>query len=283
VRWHAAGVADHARFSLVCADVCDIHQVRRMVAEQRPTQVYHLAAISSVAESFDDPVGTLHNNVAAQVSVLDAVRAEAPEARVLIVSSSEIYGRAAAGALDEESPLRPENPYAVSKATQDLLAYQYGVAYEVDIVRVRAFNHIGPGQSDRFVASSFGRQIAEIEAGRREPVMHVGNLRAQRDFTDVRDVVRGYALALLRGERGAAYNLGTGSGVSIDTLLSLFVERSSVVVTVEVAPERLRRADAPIMLADHRRLRARTQWEPTIPLSATVDDILTYWRTEIDA
>jgi GDP-4-dehydro-6-deoxy-D-mannose reductase len=252
------------------------------VTGSQPNRVYHLAAMSSVQESLADPIGTLYNNIAVQVNLLEAVGELVPTARVLIVSSSEIYGRVQGDKpLDEDAPLQPENPYAVSKAAQDLLAYQYGVTHGLDIVRVRAFNHIGPGQSDRFVASSFAKQIAEIEAGRREPVLHVGNLQARRDFTDVRDIVRAYELAMLRGEKGAVYNVGSGIGIPIQTLLDMFVARSRVPVRIEVARDRLRSADAPLVVCDCTRFHQQTGWKPEIPLETTIDDILAYWRSEL--
>jgi GDP-4-dehydro-6-deoxy-D-mannose reductase len=277
--WSQSGGPEN---TILPGDLRSREEALALVEQAAPDRVYHLAAMSSVPESFDDPIGTLHNNLAAQINVLEAVRALTPQARVLVVSSSEIYGRVQGGKpLDEDAPLRPENPYAVSKAAQDLLAYEYGVAHGLDIVRVRAFNHIGPGQSDRFVASSFARQIAEIEVGKRDPVLHVGNLEARRDFTDVRDIVRAYELAMLSGEKGAVYNLGSGIGVPIQRLLDLFVERSRVPVRVEVAQDRVRSVDAPLVLCDCTRFRERTGWVPAIPLETTVEDILTYWRAEL--
>jgi GDP-4-dehydro-6-deoxy-D-mannose reductase len=282
VRWHIVGAPESSAFTLLSADLCSRDEAFRVIESAAPDRVYHLAAASSVPESFADPVGTLHNNITALVHTLEAVRARAPTARVLVVSSSEIYGRPTREeAIDEKAELRPENPYAVSKAAEDLLGYQYHAAYEMDVVRVRPFNHIGPGQTDRFVTANLARQIAEIEIGSRDPVLQVGNLAARRDFTDVRDVVRAYELALLRGEAGAVYNIGSGVGVSIQSLLDTLVARSRVPITVEVDPSRLRRTDSPTMVCNATRFRKATGWRPELSLERTLEDILDYWRRQV--
>ena len=281
-RWHASGTAESSAFTLLMADLRSHDETMRAVETAAPDRVFHLAAASSVHDSFADPVGTLNNNVTALIHTLEAVRACTPTARVLVVSSSETYGSPTqAGAIDESAELRPENPYAVSKAALDLLGYQYYVAYGLDLVRVRPFNHIGPGQTDRFVAANFARQVAEIEQDRREPVLQVGNLAAQRDFTDVRDMVRAYELALRRGKAGAVYNVGRGVGIAIQSLLDTLVARSRVRVTIEVDPTRLRRADSPAMVCDTTQFHNATGWRPEIPLEQTLDDILDYWRHRV--
>jgi len=282
VQWHVDDLAQNPAFTVIEADLAARDEADRAVTTAAPDHVYHLAAQSSVHDSFANPVQTLHNNIACTVHIFEAVHRAAPGARVLAVSSSEIYGRSSAP-IDEGAPLRPENPYAVSKAAQDLLAYQYGVTHGLDVVRVRPFNHIGPGQSDRFVASSFGRQIAEIEAGIRNPSIKVGNLDARRDFTDVRDMVRAYRIALLRGEKGAAYNVGSGRAIAVRDLLDRFIALSRVPVSVQVAEDRLRQSDAPVIVCDCRRFSSRTHWVPSIPLNQTVEDIVTYWRAAVRA
>ncbi len=284
VAWHVPAVRDSSHFTLIAGDLMVPAEARELLDAARPERVYHLAAQSSVPASFADPIGTLHNNSASLVNLLEGVRQVAPRSRVLIVSSSEIYGRATtAMPLDEHTPLRPENPYAVSKATQDLLGYQYFIAHQLDIVRVRPFNYIGPGQSDRFVASGFARQIAEIEAGLFDPSIATGNLEARRDFTDVRDMVAAFELALAAGEAGAVYNIGRGEAVSIRTLLDLLIRRSRVPVNVHVDPARLRQADPPVSVCDATRFRERTGWEAKIPLERTLDDTLRYWRDRVSA
>jgi GDP-4-dehydro-6-deoxy-D-mannose reductase len=284
VAWHVLGIHGSDRFTLIEADLVDASDTQRMLELARPRWIFHLAAQSSVQDSFADPIGALHNNTVSVVNLLEAVRSIAPRARVLIVTSSEIYGRSTSGSpINEHAELRPESPYAVSKATQDLLGYQYHVAHGLDIVRVRPFNYIGPGQSDRFVTASFARQIAEIEAGKRDAYLSAGNLEARRDFTDVRDIVAAFELAMSRGEAGSAYNVGRGVAVPIRTLLDLLVSRSRVPVKVHVDPSRLRRADPPVSICDPTAFRQRTGWEPTLALGSTLDDTLRYWRDRVGA
>lgn len=285
VGWHRPGLCGHEDFHLLSADLVSGADARRVVNEVRPDRAYLLAASSSPAEAFRDPLGTIHNNVACLVNVLEAIREQAPEARILVVSSAEVYGRCQLEdrPIAEEAPLAPDNPYAVSKTAQDLLAYQYYAAYGLSVVRVRPFNHIGPGQSERFVAASFAKQIAEAEGGLRDPIIEVGNLETCRDLTDVRDVVRGYELALALGGPGEVYNLASGSGVLIGSLLDGLVARSRVAIGVRVDPERFRPSDAPALIGDSSRFRQRTGWVPEIPLEQTLDDILADWRKRVAA
>jgi GDP-4-dehydro-6-deoxy-D-mannose reductase len=282
VQWHVNAVASATAFELFEVDLVDRDAVTRALGAAAPDRVYHLAAQSSVAESFKDPIGFVHENATSLVNVLDALRAVAPQARILVVSSSEVYGRAIGGGpIDESAELRPENPYAVSKAANDLFAHQYHAAYSLDVVRVRPFTHIGAGQSDRFAVSSFARQIAEIESGLRPPVIEVGNLEAKRDVTDVRDMVRAYELAVLNGESGGVYNIGRGAAVSIRALLEELLNLSQVHIDVQVDPGRLRQVDAPMQVCDARRFRERTGWEARIPLTETLEGILAYWRAQV--
>lgn len=281
VRWHVATVPATAGFTMISADLTSAVETRRAVEAANPDCIYHLAAQSSVADSFADPLGTMQNNCAALVHLLEATREVTPTARVLVVSSAEVYGRSAGGPIDETVELRPESPYAVSKAAVDLLGYLYWMSYGLPIVRVRPFNHIGPGQSERFVASSFARQIAEIELGMREPFLDVGNLDAQRDFTDVRDMVRAYELALTLGEPGSVYNLGGSTPITVGAILDHLLALSRKPATIRIDPQRLRRTDAPLQVCDGRRFRARTEWAPSIPLDVTLSDLLDYWRTQV--
>lgn len=283
VQWHVATGRSASRLSVLTVELTDAQSTRRAVEEAAPDTVFHLAAQSSVAASFDDPLGTIQNNAATLLNVLNAVREAAPSARVLVVSSGEVYGRGIPGKpIDEEVPFRPENPYAVSKCVQDLLGLQYHLAHGLSIVRVRPFNHIGPGQSDRFVASSFARQIAEIEAGQHEPIISVGNLDARREFTDVRDMVAAYRLAVERGEPGVAYNLGQGDGVAIRDLLNRLIEQCRVPVTVQVDPARLRPVDVPALVCDATLFRTQTGWRPRILLTESLRDMLDYWRGQLN-
>jgi GDP-4-dehydro-6-deoxy-D-mannose reductase len=265
------------------ADISSVEAASQAVNAAQPDRAYLLAAFSAPADAYRDPLGVIQNNVACVVNVLEALREIAPRARVLIVSSSEVYGRGTtSGApLTEDSPLAPENPYAVSKAAQDLLGYQYHVAYGMDIVRVRPFNHLGPGQSDRFVASAFARQVAERESGLGEQLIEVGNLEAHRDFLDVRDVVAAYELALTLGQPGQVYNLASGRAVAIRSLLDQLIARSQTSFTVSVDPQRFRPADAPILVGDASRFINLTGWSPKVSLDQTLDDLLAYWRERI--
>lgn len=267
-------------YASVTADLLDRERVRQVVAEIAPTHVFHLAAQSHVPTSHADAGETLTNNAIGQVNLLDACRALPEPPRVLIIGSAEEYGlaRPEEMPLGEGQPFRPASPYAVSKVTQDLLGWQYFVSYQLPVVRVRPFNHIGPGQSDHFAVPAFARQIAEIEVGRRAPVVQVGNLEAQRDFLDVRDVVRAYHLALTKGRPGEVYNVGSGVPVRLRAVLDLLLDLSPVQIEIATDPAQLRPSDLPLLAADNRALRAATGWEPTIPLERSLRDILDWWR-----
>ncbi len=267
----------------VVVDLLDRARVLAAVAEIAPTHVFHLAAQSHVPTSHNDDGATLLNNIAGQVNLLDACRALPVPPRVLVVGSGEEYGLVGPdeSPLREDQPFRPTSPYAVSKVAQDLLGWQYFSAYGLPVVRVRPFSHTGPGQSDRFAISAFARQIAEIEVGQRQPVVYVGNLEARRDYLDVRDVVRAYHLALVRGEPGEVYNVGGGRVVAIGEALAMLLALSSCAIAVETDPARLRPADVPLFAADSARLRAATGWAPQIPFAQTIGDILDWWRERV--
>ncbi len=265
---------------------CDLtrrESTTEMVGEVRPNYVFHLAAQSNVQQAFKDPEATLMNNVVGQLNLLDGLRMSSPQARILVTCSSEQYGlvRPENIPIDEETEFRPNNPYAVSKIAQDALALQYFLTYGQQTIRVRPFNHIGPGQTEHFVAAAFARQIALIEAGKQEPVISVGNLAAERDFTDARDMVRAYHLAITQGEAGAVYNIGSGQGHTIQWLLDTLVSASTVEVEVRQDPSRMRPSDIPSLICDATRFRRQTRWQPQIPLEQTLADILRYWREKV--
>jgi GDP-4-dehydro-6-deoxy-D-mannose reductase len=249
----------------------------------RPDYVFHLAAQAFVPTSWQDPWSTLENNIRGQLNVLLVALSVEPPPRVLVVGSAEEYGLVAPDELpvDESNALRPYSPYAVSKVAQDMLGYQYYASHSLPVVRVRPFHHIGPGQSPAFVASDFAKQIAEAEAGLREPVMHVGNLEARRDFTDVRDMVRAYHLAVTRAEPGEVYNIGAERSYAIREVLDMLLAFSTVPIEVEQDPARLRPSDVPELLCDCSRFRAQTGWRAEIPLERTLKDTLDYWRTHV--
>jgi GDP-4-dehydro-6-deoxy-D-mannose reductase len=267
----------------LAADLTRPGDVDRLIRETRPDLVAHLAAQPSVAESWKDPAGTLVNNLLAQVNLLESLVRHAPDARVLVVGSSEEYGLVRAEDLpaDEDTPLRPDNPYAVSKIAQDYLGLQYFLGRRLAVVRARAFNLFGPGQSDRFALGSFARQIAEAEAGLGSPEILVGNLAVRRDYTDVRDAVRAYWILADRGTPGEVYNVGGGGVRAIGEILDALVAQARRPVIVRVDPDRFRPADALEVSADIRRIRAQFGWEPAIPFDTTIRDILAYWRERI--
>lgn len=269
--------------SCISLDLCDQHNVSEALASLRPDVIFHLAGQPFVPESFRDPAGTFHINILAQLNILLALIEHNIKARVLAVGSYEEYGHITPDDLpiDEDTPLRPTNPYGVSKIAQNMLALQYYLSHTIDVVRVRPFNHIGPRQNDRFVASSFARQIALIEQGKQEPVIRVGNLTPQRDFTDVRDIAHAYVLAVEYGESGQVYNIGSGKPVKIEEMLNQLLADSHATIDVQQDPERMRPVDIPVVVCDAGRFRARTGWEPRISFEQTIQDILDDWRFRV--
>jgi GDP-4-dehydro-6-deoxy-D-mannose reductase len=270
---------------LLEADLEDPAAVESAVAAVRPESIVHLAGQSSVHESWSNPAATLRTNVIGLLNVFEAVRRRRLEPRVLVVGSAEEYGGVDVDAppLTEDAPLRPLSPYAVSKVAQGFLALQYALARDLPVVRTRTFPHTGPGRGEAFAESSFARQIAEVEAGRRRPVLAVGNLDAVRDFTDVRDVVRAYRALLDRGAAGEVYNVCSGRGQSIGDILRSLLEISGVQVELQVDRERLRPSDLPSLVGDPRKLREATGWEPQIPLETSLRDLLDHWRERVAA
>jgi GDP-4-dehydro-6-deoxy-D-mannose reductase len=267
------------------ADLRDAVAVRRVVAEVQPDRVYHLAAQASVATAWADPAKTLTDNLVMALRVLDAVRLEAAEARVLTIGSSEEYGVVdpAAFPIVERQPLRPVDPYGVSKVACEMLACQHVYAYGMHVVCARPFNHIGPRQRRGFVLPDFAAQIAAIEREEVPPVLNVGNLNAARDFTDVRDVVRGYRLMLEQGEPGAVFNVCSGRAVRIGDMLDTLVGACAVKVRVQLDPALTRPIDRPPSIGSYAALQAATGWSPAIPTTQSVLDTLEYWRTESPA
>jgi GDP-4-dehydro-6-deoxy-D-mannose reductase len=246
----------------------------------RPDLVFHLAAMADVGRSFQNPWETLENNIVSQINVLQAILNLRLPTRILVVSSAEIYGSAVKTGVpqDENTPFQPANPYSVSKVAQDMLGLQYFISYKMPIIRARPFNHIGPSQKGGFVAADFASQIAAIEAGQHEPVIYVGNLSAERDFTDVRDVVRAYYLLALKGEPGQAYNVCSGEAYSVQYLLDTLLNFSTVNVEVRQEPSRMRPSDVPRRVGDATKLREATGWKPEILFEQSLLDILNDWR-----
>ena len=271
------------RVALYRVDLREEAAVAELIAEVRPALIFHLAAQSFVPISWQHPWTTFEQNVHGQVNVLQAVAQQELDARVLVVGSNGEYGliRPQDLPVDEETPLWPGSPYGVSKVAQDLMGWQYFRSYGIPVVRVRPFNHIGPRQGDRFVAPAFARQIAEAEVGARETTLRVGNLTAVRDFTDVRDVVRAYWLALTCGQPGEVYNIGSGQGRSINSLLRGLLALSDIEFTIEQDPARMRPSDVPESVCNAGRLRAATGWQPEIGFEQSLQDILADWRERV--
>lgn len=275
---HLAG-----RLVLHRGDLRNALWVSELVQAVQPDITLHLAAWSDVGGSWQQPWTTYELNIQCQLNLLEGLRRWQPGCRTLIVSSNEVYGlvRPADLPIHEETPLRPNSPYGVSKIAQDMMGLQYWHSHRLPVIRARSFNHLGPGQSDDFAASAFARQIAEIEAGRREPVVHVGNLSAERDFTDVRDVARAYWLLATRGTAGECYNVGSGTPRPIRWLLETLLGLSQAPVRVELDPERLRPSDVPCSYCDNRKLIAATGWQPAVSLGQTLLDLLNSWREQV--
>jgi len=271
-------IKDH--ISLKQIDLNNAEEVEELITSEKPDFICHLAAQASPSKSFADPMATFTNNIAAEFSILEAVKKSDLRTRILIISTGDIYGivRPADIPIDEETPLRPATPYAVSKIAQDYLSLQYTLAYKIDTVRLRPYNHIGPGQKEGYVVSDFAKQIAEIEKEKKEPVLSVGNLDAGRDFTDVRDIVKAYELALGKGESGEVYNIGSGKSHKISDVLQTLLSFSTKKITVEVDQKKFRPIDVPEIVCDYEKFHKLTGWKPEIPFEKTLQDILDYWR-----
>jgi GDP-4-dehydro-6-deoxy-D-mannose reductase len=265
-------------------DLCDPEGVRAVLEAVRPDRIYHLAGQAYVPLSFAQPWNTLETNIRAPLNLMQVIHdLGLTETRLLVVGSAEMYGVVSPEQmpLTEMTPFAPASPYSVSKIAQDMLALQFHLSYHLHTVRVRSFNHIGPGQSDRFAVAAFASQIARIELGQAEPVVYVGDLSAERDLTDVRDVVRAYYLALEHGTAGAVYNVCSNLAYPMRTVLDRLISLSVRPVTVQVDPSRLRPIDIPRLLGDYSMLRAQTGWQPTISLEQTLGDILNDWRQRL--
>jgi GDP-4-dehydro-6-deoxy-D-mannose reductase len=265
-------------------DLRDREAVRDMLEQVTPDVIFHLAAQAFVPVSWQDPWDTLENNIRAETNILDGLVKLGARPRVMVVGSNEEYGlvRPDELPLREDSPLRPNSPYAVSKVAQDFLGLSYFLSHGLPVVRVRPFNHIGPRQAEGFVAPAFAKQIALIEAGQQEPVIRVGNLDVQRDFSDVRDVVRAYHLAVTQGQPGQVYNIGSGQPRAVKALLEMLLSLSAQPIRVEIDPTRMRPSDTPVAYCDASKLRAATGWEPRVPFEQTLRDVLDDWRVRIN-
>jgi len=269
-------IARLARWQRV--DLLNPSEVREAIARLKPSAVIHCAGAPNVAHSWRDTVTPLSANVLATHHLFDALSRTGTACRVVVTGSGTVYA-ASTAALTEESPIAPSNPYAVSKLVQEQLAFRAAHEDGVDVIVTRSFNHTGPRQSAAFAAPNMARQIALIEAGRAEPVIRTGNLEAQRDITDVRDMARAYIALLRRGVSSTLYNVSSGTTRVMRSVLDALVARARVQVRVETDPALMRPSDTPIVLGDPTRLREATGWRPEVSFDRTLDDLLNYWRS----
>jgi GDP-4-dehydro-6-deoxy-D-mannose reductase len=263
-------------------DLRDRESVRAAIRDLRPAAIYHCAGSPYVAESWADTALPLANNVLGTHHLLDAVHRAGLNCRVLVTGSATVYAPAAQP-ITESHAIAPASPYALSKLAQEQLAVRVGAEDGLPVLVTRSFNHTGPRQAPAFVAPSMARQIALIEKGAMEPVIRVGNLDAQRDLTDVRDVVRAYAALMAAGSAGTIYNVASGIGHTIRSVLDALVARARVPVRIETDPARLRPSDLPVLIGDYSRLRETTGWHPSISFNQMLDDLLDYWRRAVSS
>jgi GDP-4-dehydro-6-deoxy-D-mannose reductase len=268
-----------SRVRWMTVEMLDRDAVFTAVAAAAPTQIYHLAGIPHVGESWSHTYDTFAGNVLATHYLFDALRRQALAPRVLVTSSATVYAPSP-DAIAESAAVNPNNPYGTSKLAQEMVARRSWEDDGIPGLIARAFNHVGPRQSPSFVAPSVAQQIAAIEAGRQQPELVMGNLSAQRDIMDVRDTVRGYVAMMRSATPGIPYNVCSGTPTAIRTLVDLFVSKARVPITVKRDPSRFRPNDTPVILGDRSRIKSDTGWAPEIPLERTVDDLLAYWRLQ---
>ena len=268
---------------LIHADMRDAHSSEQAIRDSKPDYVFHLASQSFVPMSWRAPADTMETNLIGTIHLFEAIRKSQIDAKIQIAGSSEEYGMTYPNELPikETNPLRPISPYGVSKVAQDKLSYQYHRSYGLKIVVTRAFNHTGPRRGDVFATSNFAKQVAEIEKGRKEPIIYVGNLNAKRDFSDVRDIVHAYWLALQRCEFGEVYNICSEKTRTIQEVLSLLLSMTSKEIEIKQDPSRLRPSDVQILLGDCSKFKQQTGWRPEIPFEKTMEDLLAYWRERV--
>ncbi len=264
-------------------DVKDYGLLKDVLEESHPEEVYHLAGLSHVQHSWKNELETYRVNFLGTYNLLEAIKELKLNTKNLIIGSSDEYGKVNPDQLPirENYPLMPLSPYGVSKACQELLALRYARSEGIHVVAVRSFNHTGPRQEPYFVCSDFAKQIAEAEKGLREPVIYIGDLRTERDFTDVRDVVEAYHLLLERGKSGEVYNVCSGKAFSINWVLERLLTLTGKVVTVKEDPKRLRPIDITIRIGDNRKIKEATGWQPVIPMERTLEDLYKYWQEKV--
>ncbi|MHB8481888.1 MAG: GDP-mannose 4,6-dehydratase [Nitrospiria bacterium] len=258
-------------------------EVYQTVRDVLPDEIYHLAGMAFVVDAWQNPRLALETNAIGTMNLYEAVIKNRLNPWILSILSADVYGMVHEEEmpLKEERALRPIHPYGLSKAMADLIGYHYFYAYNLPIIRVRPFNHIGPRQSPKFVCSDFASQIARIEQGLHEPFIEIGNLEAKRDFTDVRDMVRAYRMLIEKGKAGEVYHAASGQAVSIAFVLNALLGMSQVPIEIRTNPTKLRRSDTSLQIGDCSKLKSDTGWMPAIPFKQTLEDILNYWRREV--
>jgi GDP-4-dehydro-6-deoxy-D-mannose reductase len=264
------------KITLLKCDIGDRVNLTNIIREVTPDWIFHLAALTSSADR-----ELYEINLFGTLNLFEAIREVGLDSKILVTGSSAEYGFQEEAPIKETSPLRPITPYGVSKTAQSMLSYQYAVNYEMKIVRSRAFNIIGPREKPEYVCSDFAKQIAEIEKGKKESILHVGALEKRRDFVDVRDVVRGYWLLLERGIVGEVYNLCSGISYSIREVLEQLLQISSSQPKVVQEESRIRRGDVQVQIGDYQKINKLSKWKPTIPLTQSLADLLNFWRGKI--
>lgn len=260
-------------------NLLDKERVLEVIKEIQPEAVYHLAAQSAVGLSWENPSLTMQINVNGTIHLLEAIRDHSKDAKILIVGSSDEYGPVKENEcpIDEEHPLRPVSPYGISKVTQEEVAKLFGQAYGLNIIRVRAFNHIGPGQGLNFVVPDFASKIATIERGA-EPIIRVGNLEAYRDFTDVRDITEAYAMLMEKGKVGEVYNVGSGKAIKIAQILDYLISLSTEDIQIEIDASKYRKIDTPLIMCNNNKIREHIGWEVKIDIKQTLQEVLLSYR-----
>jgi len=267
----------------VIGDLRDSETVNRIIMQYSPDLIFHLAAQSSVKLSFENPAETMSININGTLNILQSILKLNTPPPTMLISSSEIYGQLTPDQVPvaEDAPLRPVNPYAVSKAAVDLLAYQYFKAYSLPIYCVRAFSHSGPGQKTVAVLSNWAFQTAEIELGLKPPEIKIGNMDVTRDYTDVRDTVKAYWAIITSGRPGRPYNVCSGKGYPLADLLKIITSFSSKKIKLIADPSRMRPIDIPILVGSPERLKSETGWEPEIAITKTLRDLYDYWINQL--
>lgn len=271
------------KLNLVDADLLDSHSLYGTVSRIKPDYIFHLAAQSFVPTSWVSPSVTLEVNIVGTANLFESVRQAGIDPVIQIACSSEEYGLVHENEvpIKETNPLRPLSPYAVSKLAMDYLGYQYFQSYKVRVIRTRGFNHTGPRRGETFAESNFAKQIAMIEKGKQDPVIHVGNLDAQRDYTDVRDMVRAYLQSVEKCDPGDVYNICTGKAIKIGDMLNLLLSYSKIKVDILPDPNRMRPSDVPVLIGDNTKFVKKTGWKAAVPFEKTMEDLLNYWRSKV--